>query len=95
MKNQKNEVRLRAFSPHNNECSLSGSEHVDFFEYVLDLFGKSFNNVLCIISDNCSTNKSIENILRLPLVGGASHRFNLAMQDILKEEEPLIARIIL
>ena len=50
-------------------------------------------NVCCITGDNLSTNKRISDISRTPLIGCASHRFYLAVQSILSEEEELLSHI--
>lgn len=42
-------------------------------------------NVIALIADNCSVNKSISNIREVPLLGCASHRFQLAVNEILEE----------
>lgn len=87
------DVRLLTFSPMGDECHLDAQEHVKFITYVLELYGKSWDNVICLIGDNCNTNKAVANNASVPLVGCASHRFNLAVQDILREEETCIAKI--
>jgi hypothetical protein len=41
----------------------------------------SLDCVEFLTGDNCSTNKALANIMRVPLVGCASHRLNLAVND--------------
>ncbi|KAF1777846.1 hypothetical protein GQ600_18962 [Phytophthora cactorum] len=48
------------------------------FDCVLDVYNKTLDMVAFIVGDNCSTNQSITTKLDVPLVGCASHRFNLA-----------------
>lgn len=48
-------------------------EHITFMLFVLGIFGKLFDNVLCIIGDNCKTNQCIVTKLNVPLISGASH----------------------
>lgn len=86
-------TRLLGFSPMGDETTLDADEHVGYLSYVLELFGYSFENVVALIGDNCNTNKSIANKLSLPLIGCASHRFNLAVQDILSEHETLLFKV--
>jgi hypothetical protein len=45
---------------------------------------------VCLIGDNCNTNKALATLARRPLVGCASHRFNLAVKDLLKEYSDLL-----
>ncbi|KAG2795335.1 hypothetical protein PC112_g22682 [Phytophthora cactorum] len=46
-----------------------------------------------IVGGNCSTNQSIATKIGVPLVGCASHRFNLAVTKLLAEYEPLLAQV--
>ena len=75
-------VRLLGFSPVEDETDLGSEEHVKYLDYVLGLFGKTWENVVCIIGDNCNANKCIAYLRGVPFVGCASHRFNLAVCDI-------------
>jgi len=49
--------------------------------------------VVCLIGDNCNVNKSIFDVQKIPLVGCASHRLNLAVQDFLKADESILAKV--
>jgi hypothetical protein len=71
---------LLAFSPMEEEESLNANAHVKFLEYVLQLYGKSWNNVAALIGDNCTTNLSFAGKANTYFIGCASHRFNLAMK---------------
>lgn len=86
-------ARLLAFSPMGDESSLNSAEHYGFMTFVLTTFGKTWENVICIIGDNCSTNKAVANLAEKPLIGCSSHRFNLAAQLLLDEEEDIIGKI--
>ncbi|RLN86024.1 hypothetical protein BBJ28_00020367 [Nothophytophthora sp. Chile5] len=47
-----------------------------------------------MIGDNCSVNQYIgRREGAIPLIGCASHRFNLAVRDFLKDDEPLVGKI--
>ena len=48
-------------------------------------------NVGAMVDDNCSPNKAFARKAKCPFVGWASHRFNLAVQDILSGYEDLLA----
>lgn len=86
-------VRLLAFSPMGDESSLDSAEHQEFLTFVLENFSKTWQDVICIVGDNCSTNKAVANRVGKPLIGCASHRFNLAMQVLLNCEEGLVNKI--
>eukprot|EP00171_Calliarthron_tuberculosum_P020075 IDg20075t1 len=46
-------LRLLAFSPMIDESRLDAEEHVQFMQFTLELFKKSWSNVVCLIGDNC------------------------------------------
>jgi hypothetical protein len=78
---------LLAIAPPFNEEDFSAASHKAFIEDVLDLYGKNLSNLSFMVADNCSTNKSIANLLGIPMIGCASHRFNLACTLFLTEYE--------
>ncbi len=47
---------LLSFSPINNEDSLSARAHLEYMEYVLEMYGKSWANVAALVGDNCNVN---------------------------------------
>ena len=63
------------------------------FFFQLELFGKSLDNVTSLIGDNVSTNKALADLCEKPLIGCASHRFNLAVKVFLSPREDLIAKV--
>lgn len=84
---------LLAFSPLENEESLNADEHIKFLDITLDKYQKSWENVACLIGDNCSTNRSIARKMKKSFVGCASHRFNLAVKDYLKTYENILSKV--
>lgn len=84
---------LLGFSPFENEQSQDSEQHKLYTEYVLGLFGKDFKNVAAMSGDNCSTNRSFSNLVSTPLVGCASHRYNLAVQGIFSESKEVIKKV--
>ncbi|KAH9132292.1 hypothetical protein AeRB84_021278 [Aphanomyces euteiches] len=81
---------LLSFSPINDEDSLSALSHKTYFKFELELFGKSLENVVALIGDNCSTNRALARLCGIPLVGCASHRMNLFVCTILTDHEELV-----
>eukprot|EP00171_Calliarthron_tuberculosum_P022692 IDg22692t1 len=67
-------LRLLAISSFEDESSLGAEEHVKFLHYILGMYNKTVNNVVC-------------------LIGCASHRFNLAVNGILKDHEDFLSTI--
>lgn len=82
-----------ALSPMENEETQDANEHITFLHFVLSIFQKTMVNVVALIGDNCSVNQSISAKLGIPLIGCASHRFQLAVQEILKDYEVVIGEV--
>lgn len=76
-----------------DETSTDADVHIQFFTYMLTVSGESWNNVVVVKADNLSTNKSIANKQNIPLISCASHRFNLAVKDIICDHEEVLAKI--
>eukprot|EP00644_Phytophthora_capsici_P009861 jgi/Phyca11/119644/e_gw1.39.275.1 len=71
----------------------SADAHIEFIDAILDVYGKTLAMVKFVVADNCATNKSVATKLDVPLIGCASHRFNLAMVRFLSNHEHLINMI--
>lgn len=87
------QTRLPNLSPVGDECSLSSQGYRDFLTCVLELYQKSWANIVWLISDKLNTNKALSTILQLPLIRCASHRLNLAMKEKLKDREELLQKV--
>ena len=72
---------------------MNAYSHVEFLRYALNIYSRTVENVIYIIGDNCALNKRIADDLNVPLIGSASHRFNLEMQKFCKPYEPLSEKI--
>ena len=86
-------TRLLSVSLMGDESRLDADEHIDFLTYILNLYGKSWTNVTCLIGDNVSVNCSVANKTGISYIGCASHRLNLAVQDFIKVDELLISKV--
>ncbi|KAF1331975.1 hypothetical protein FI667_g3996, partial [Globisporangium splendens] len=75
------------------ESGQSAGAHIEMIDNVLRLYEKQLNMVLFIVADNCATNQAIAKKLSVPLVGCASHHFNLAMTRYLSDYQDLIDSI--
>ena len=84
---------LAGFSPMGDGDSQNADAHITYIEFVLRLFGKWWDNVVAITGDNCATNVAIANKVGIPFVGCASHRFNLAVQDIITTHDDLMDKV--
>lgn len=77
-------MRFLTFSQFEDNSSMTADEHIEFPDTLLDDFGLDAVNLMCIVSDNMSTNRAISKKTNIPMVGCASHLFSLAVRDCLK-----------
>jgi hypothetical protein len=61
-------------------AGMTARDHLVHLSQVMRLYGKTEDNVMCLIGDNCSVNRSLANLLKVPLVGCGAHKFNLAVR---------------
>ncbi|KAJ0395207.1 hypothetical protein ATCC90586_002136 [Pythium insidiosum] len=71
----------------------TASAHVEKFDEVLQLYDRSNDDIRFLVGDNCSTNQAIANLLKIPFVGCASHRLNLAVNKLLEETKHVINKV--
>lgn len=84
---------LLGFSPLDEELGQSAAHHRSYIEFVLELFDKQLENIVAIIGDNCSCNKALADILGCPLIGCASHRYNLCVKDMIQDSTTVIDKV--
>ncbi|RLN85404.1 hypothetical protein BBJ28_00015643 [Nothophytophthora sp. Chile5] len=83
--------RLIGLSPM--EHGLTADALIECLNAVLGVYNKDTSVCKYLVGDNCSTNQSMATKLGVPLVGCASHRFNLAMGVFLESSTDLISQI--
>jgi hypothetical protein len=59
---------------------MQAIDHIEHLLKVLQSYGKSCANIVCLVGDNCSVNQSMARLLNVALLGCASHKFNLAVR---------------
>ena len=84
------EIVLLAFSPMGDEKSLDAIEHHKFIVKTLKIYKKSLANVVAFVADNCPTNYSTATLSCVPMIGCASHRFNLAVMDVVNQHKTVV-----
>ena len=72
---------------------MNAGGHIEYIDYVLNLFNQSFENVVAITGDNCSANRSIARKLEIKFVGCATYRYNLALKDLFVSESACIEKV--
>lgn len=68
--------------------------HIEHLSNVLQGYGRSNNDIICLVGDNSAVNnQSMARILGVPLIGCASHKFNLAVRRWISEQLTLTPNI--
>ena len=75
------------------ESDHSANAQIALFDSTLRLYGLSKDKLVCMIGDNCSVNQAISRKWRIPLVGCASHRFNLSMKKWIALQPDLLGAL--
>lgn len=71
----------------------NAQNHLESIKMVLSYYNKKIDDIICMVGDNCRTNLSLSIISKVPFVGCASHRLNIAVQKLLKAFEGIIKKI--
>ena len=83
---------LLALSPLHDEASLDAQSY-EFIVSTLSIFNKSLSSILAVVCDNENTNKALAKLLKIPMIGCASQRHNLAVNNFLLPHENLISKV--
>jgi hypothetical protein len=100
-------VSFFASCPLSNGCELiligmnvldditnqSAQNHVDTLRSILFKYGKDLSNVNFLVADNTNLNPCIANLLRVPFIGCASHKLNLAIRKFLIDNDCVIDKV--
>ncbi|RLN69417.1 hypothetical protein BBJ28_00010363 [Nothophytophthora sp. Chile5] len=89
-------IPLLCMAPLLNEedDDLSARAHREFLADMLPRdFGKQLHQCVVLVGDNCSVNRRLATLMGVPLVGCASHRLNLAVQQDLQGHEADLAQL--
>jgi hypothetical protein len=72
---------LLAIQPMLKEDDLGADSHIELLESTLELYDFPKENVVCLVGDNCSVNKSISKKMDIPLIGCFNHKLTLAVTE--------------
>lgn len=76
-----------------DELQIDTQQHYEFISHILEVYGKLWRNIMCLVEGNVRTNKSLSSTSDIPIIGCCSHRFNLAVNDILCSESDIIFKV--
>ena len=85
--------RLISVAPLLDETKFDAVTHIAYIDAMLRWYDLTLANITFLVGDNCSTNGAIGRLANVPLIGCASHRFNLAVQQFYAEYEPILFKI--
>jgi len=84
---------LLSISPPVDEEKYDAESQKLFVMDVLGLYSKSLDNVLFLVGDNAPVNFRLADLMSVPFIGCASHRFNLACKLFLKPYEQQLGKV--
>ena len=91
--NDEGQYPLLSISPPYDEQSFTAETHKAFIIDVLELYGKGLSSLAYLVGDNAPVNTCLSDLLEVPFIGCASHRFNLACKKYLEEYEESLSKI--
>jgi hypothetical protein len=65
---------------------MTATDHLRHISKVMSSYGRASEDILCFVGDNCAVNKKMAADLGVPLLGCASHKFNLAVRLWIKSQ---------
>ena len=80
---------LLAMQPTLDEEDLGADSHIELLESTLEMYDLDDDHILCLIGDNCATNRAIATKMGLALIGCANHRLNLAVNTYIQSKPGL------
>ncbi|KAE8956029.1 hypothetical protein PR001_g31876, partial [Phytophthora rubi] len=72
---------------------MNADGHMRAIMRFLPFFVKTIDQCKFLVGDNCAVNKRLANLMKVPLVGCASHRLNLAVRDFLAPYETALEEV--
>jgi hypothetical protein len=77
-----------------NIKGMTAQDHLHHLSKMLNTYGKTDANMVCFVGGNCSVNQSMSKILKVPLIGCGSHKYNLAVRKCWISNQPQLEDII-
>lgn len=92
-KDGKNYQRFLTMAPPIDETRFTAQTQADFIVDVVENVCRKKEDILYLVADNTNTNPATADLLGVPFIGCASHRFNIAVQKYLEGKQKIIANI--
>ena len=68
---------------------MTATDHLRHISKVMSSSGRASEDILCLVGDNSAVNKKMATDLGVPILGCASHKFNLAVRMWIKSQPQL------
>ena len=68
---------------------MTACDHLHHLSKMLRQYGKTEANVVFLVGDNCNVNQCMSRLLKVPLLGCGSHKFNLAVRKWISNQPQL------
>jgi hypothetical protein len=87
------EKALLSFSPMEDGSDMSGLAQKEHILWVLEMYGKNMDNVVCVVNDNCSANIRTAKLLKCYMIGCYSHKLILGCNLVLEQYMALLKKL--
>jgi hypothetical protein len=84
---------LMDMSEDDEEPTFDALKFMEVIAGQLSFYSKNWSNVVCVIGDNCSVNKKLADLVKKPMIGCFSHRFNIGVNAFLAPHQALLTKI--
>lgn len=81
---------LLGFGPFEDETSSGSQELYNYLSFTLSVYEKMWDNVTAVVCDIFTVNERLASKLNCGFVGYSTHRFNLAVCNIINKEKDLL-----
>ena len=81
--------RLLCFRTLPKEVSMSAEDHIELLDEVMADYGLRLDNCVALVGDHASVNTKMSKLLKIPLIGCWSHRLNLGVKEVFKNDKEL------
>lgn len=71
----------------------SEDSYMGFVSDLLEMNGKTLDNVSYLVGENTPMNRELADLMGVAFIGCANQRFNLAVEEYLKDFEPLLVKV--
>lgn len=68
-------------------------EQIKFLKFEISIFNRGMDSIVALVDYNDNTNQAFARRIEPMLVGCSTHRFDLSMQNIIRQSERVAGRV--